>query len=145
MGKGVTFEVKYNAHLYIGNNTEILQNTFIRVFYGELKIGENCSINPNCLIYSLSKVIIGNNVLIAGATAIVGFSHVFKERSVEIRLQGYESKGIIIEDNVWIGHGCSILDGVKIGQGAVIGAGSVVNKDIPAYTVFAGVPAKIIR
>ena len=62
--------------------------------------------------------------------------------------QGNEalSKGdIIVEDDVWIGQGATIMSGVHIGQGAVIGAGSIVNKDIEAYSVVAGVPAKLIK
>jgi galactoside O-acetyltransferase len=56
--------------------------------------------------------------------------------------QGNTSLGITIENNVWIGHGCSVLDGVTVGEGAVIGAGSVVTKDVPPFAVVTGIPQR---
>jgi len=76
---------------------------------------------------------------------IVPANHIYSNPKMLIRKQGMSEKGIIIENDVWISHGCTIIDGVKIGEGAVIGAGSVVNNSVPAYTVFAGIPAKKIK
>jgi acetyltransferase-like isoleucine patch superfamily enzyme len=95
-------------------------------------------------VYGHGNTTIGNNVLIAGHCMIIPNNHNFKNKDKLIRLQGNSSKGIAIGDDVWIAHGCSILDGVSIGNGAVIAAGSVVNNDVPPYAIFGGVPAKEI-
>jgi acetyltransferase-like isoleucine patch superfamily enzyme len=71
-------------------------------------------------------------------------SHVITDAAALIREQGISYKGIVIEDNVWIGSKATILDGVVIGSGAVIGAGAVVTHSIPAQSIAVGVPAKII-
>ncbi|MFM6647643.1 MAG: DapH/DapD/GlmU-related protein [Microcystis panniformis] len=62
-----------------------------------------------------------------------------------IRLQGETKQGIVIEDDVWIGCGCKILDGINIGKSSVIGAGSVLTKDVEPYSVVVGVPGKVIK
>ena len=94
------------------------------------------------MLYGVGGLYIGNNVLIAGHTMIIPASHIFESRNKTIIEQGITAKGISIEDDVWIAHGCSILDGVTIGKGAVIAAGSVVNRDVEPYTLWAGVPIK---
>jgi acetyltransferase-like isoleucine patch superfamily enzyme len=59
--------------------------------------------------------------------------------------QGITAKGIVVEDNAWIGAGAIVCDGVRIGKGAVVGAGAVVVEDVPPHTVVAGVPAKVVK
>ncbi len=76
---------------------------------------------------------------------IIPNNHLFKDPNKPIQLQGSEAKGIIIEDDVWIGHSVSVLDGVRVGKGSVLGAGSVINKDVPPYSVVGGIPAKVLR
>jgi len=113
---------------------------------GSIKIGNDCSINPYTIIYGHGKgVSIGDKVLIAAHTLIIPSNHTFDKLDIPIGHQQPKSKGIIIRDNVWIGAGCQILDGVCINQGAVVAAGSVVNKDVPENAVVAGVPAMIIK
>ncbi|MCB9079909.1 MAG: acyltransferase [Anaerolineaceae bacterium] len=114
-------------------------------YKGEIEIGDNCSINPFCVIYGHGGVKIGNDVLIATHTVIIPSNHNFSSLDRPIRLQGNTSKGIIIEDDVWIGAGCKILDGVIIGKSSIVAAGSVVNKSIEPYSIVGGVPAKLIR
>jgi acetyltransferase-like isoleucine patch superfamily enzyme len=112
---------------------------------GIIEIGSNCSINPYTIIYGHGLgTKIGNNVLIAGHCMIIPANHNFSHTDVPINKQGINSKGIIIEDDVWIGSGCQILDGITIGKGAVIAAGAVVNKSVEPYNIVGGVPAKII-
>ena len=129
----------------IGSEVEIMPGVIILTYGGDIHIEENCSINPYCLLYGHGGLKIGKNVLIAGGTMIIPNNHIFKKASVPIVFQGNESKGIIIEDDVWIGHGCSILDGVKIGKGSVIAAGSVVKDNVEPYSLIGGVPAKFIK
>jgi acetyltransferase-like isoleucine patch superfamily enzyme len=99
---------------------------------------------------------IGDNVMFANRVALVGrFDHNFTEIGVPIRLaskirdQDYNWKGlhekIIIDDDVWLGYGSIILSGVKIGQGSIIAAGSVVTRDVEPFSIYAGNPARKIR
>ena len=77
---------------------------------------------------------------------IMASSHKFDDCNIPMRLQGYKPvKEVIIEDDVWIGHRVIILPGVNIGKGSIIGAGSVVTRDVPQYAIVGGIPAKIIR
>ncbi len=88
---------------------------------------------------------IGNNVRIAANTIIAASMHKFERIDVTIISQGFEARGITIGNDTWIGASCRILDGVRIGKGAILAAGAVVTKDVPAYTIVGGVPAKVIR
>ncbi|MEA5503465.1 acyltransferase [Halotia wernerae UHCC 0503] len=138
-------ECRFGGSITIGNSTEILDYVMLLTYNGNIEIGENCSINPFTIIYGHGGVKIGNDVLIAAHTIIIPSNHNFSSLDKPIRIQGNTSLGIVIEDNVWIGAGCKILDGVTIGQGSVIAAGAVVNKSIESYSVVAGVPAKLIK
>ena len=87
---------------------------------------------------------IGNNVLIGPYSILHSGNHKFKNPNISINKQGFEFDEIVIEDDVWIAARCTILSGVTIGRGSVIAAGSVITKDIPPFSVVAGVPGKII-
>lgn len=145
IGKGVSLKVIWGGSIKIGDNTKILDNTKIWTYGGDIIIGDNCSINPLCIIYGQSKTIIGNDVLIAGHTMIIPSNHNFEDKSQLIRKQGVTEKGIYVNSNVWIENGCTILDGVTIHSGSVVAARAVVNKDVESYTVVGGVPAKKIK
>ncbi|MDC3366068.1 acyltransferase [Flavobacteriaceae bacterium] len=121
-----------------------------------IKIGKNFRINKNCIIDSNGSkgIYFGNNVLIGPGVYIRSANHVLEDKDIPIHQQGYDYKtityqseeySIVIEDDVWIGVNCIILSGVTIGQGAVIAAGSVVSKNVPPYSIVAGVPAKVIK
>lgn len=87
---------------------------------------------------------IGQNCLIGSHSGIYGNNHNFADPNHLIFEQGITCKGIVIEDDCWLGTGVKVLDGVTIGQGSVIGAGAVVTKNIPPYSVAVGVPAKVV-
>lgn len=110
--------------------------------------GKNCGLNDNCWIAANFKeggqIKFGDNVLIGPNTVIHSGNHVFKDKNKLIREQGFIFKEINIGDDVWIAANCTILAGVSIGNGAVVSAGSLVNKNVEPYTVVAGIPAKII-
>lgn len=129
----------------IGDHSSVLPYALLLTYHGEIKIGRNCSVNPFCVLYGMGGLTIGDNVRIATQTVIVPANHIFEDPDIPIVFQGSELKGVIIEDDVWIGAGAKILDGVKIGKGSVIAAGAVVTKDVPSYAVVAGVPARILR
>jgi acetyltransferase-like isoleucine patch superfamily enzyme len=144
--RSVFFDLSKGGKIILGSYNEILNGCILMPYGGSIIIGDNCSINPYTILYGHGKgLTIGNNVLIAGHCLIIPANHVYRETDKTINKQGIDSKGIDIEDDVWIGAGCKILDGVKIGRGAIIAAGSVVNKSVASFTLVAGVPAKFLR
>ncbi len=118
-----------------------------------LFIGENVQLNDYVHIASAEKVIIGNNVLMASKIFITDISHGDygnhgDERSfpeVSPSLRPLSTKSVEIGDNVWIGEFVSILPGVKIGKGSIIGSNSVVSRSIPENVIAVGTPAKIVK
>jgi acetyltransferase-like isoleucine patch superfamily enzyme len=128
----------------IGPRTRIHQSAMLLTYKGDIRIGANCSVNPYAILYGEGGLIIGDGVRIAAHTVIIPSNHNFKDPDVPIFRQGHTQKGVVIGDDVWIGTHCTILDGVTVGNGCVIGAGSVVTKSIPEYSVVAGVPARVL-
>ena len=112
---------------------------------GKISIGDYCSINPFCVLYGHGGLFIGNGVRIATHVVVIPSNHNFNDTNRYIFQQGSTSLGIRIEDDVWIGAGAIILDGVTISKGSVVGAGSVVNRNIESFSVVAGNPAKILK
>lgn len=133
--------------IFIGDNVEVARNTMIRSRGGIIEVGEGTGISSYCHISSIAtKVKLGKNVLIASYCYIIGGgTYGFDRLDVPINAQKKPGKGIVIGDDVWLGAGVYVLDGNNIGTGSVIGAGAVVTKDIPKYSVAVGVPAKVIR
>lgn len=111
---------------------------------GYIEIGENTFIGPYSCFAGPGHIRIGKNCLIAAHSGIFANNHQFADPTRNIVDQGLICKGIAIEDDCWLGSGVKVLDGVTIGWGSVIGAGAVVTKDIPPFSVAVGVPAKVI-
>ncbi len=111
---------------------------------GTISFGQGSFCNAFCVFGSNESITIGKNVLIADAVTIRDTDHNYQDMSRSIQKQGITTMPVIIHDDVWIGHGVSILKGINVGKGAIIAAGAVVTKDIPEYAVVAGVPAKVI-
>jgi acetyltransferase-like isoleucine patch superfamily enzyme len=133
-----------NSKINIGTASMLDRGVDIRTHrQGQIEIGENTYIGPyTCLSGDLIKI--GKSCLIASQSGLYASNHVFEDTSKPIKEQGFIYKGIIIEDDCWIGNGVRVLDGVTIGRGSVVGAGAVVTKDIPPYSIAVGVPAKIV-
>jgi acetyltransferase-like isoleucine patch superfamily enzyme len=113
---------------------------------GSIVIGENSSINPYSIIYGHGGTKIGNKTRIAANCVIIPASHNFEfDENGVYRDTGVSKSGIIIGDDVWIGAGCTILDGVNICNRCIIAAGSVVNRSISTPGLYAGVPATLKR
>lgn len=113
-----------------------------------ITIGNECSINHNNIFQAGKKnarIILGNNVLTAANCMFIAYSHGWEDPVEPIMYQDCYDASIVIEDDVWLGHGVTVTAGVRIGKGSIIGAGAVVNKDIPPYSIAAGVPAKVIK
>ncbi|MBS1513759.1 MAG: acyltransferase [Bacteroidetes bacterium] len=116
------------------------------IFFGDgrdIEIGANSQINEECWIRNCK---IGKDVMIAPYVMILNYGHKFDDVNIPMMKQGVQNyPQTIIEDNVWIGARVIILPGVKIGTGSIIGAGSVVTKNVDAFSIAAGNPAKLIR
>jgi acetyltransferase-like isoleucine patch superfamily enzyme len=135
----------------IGNNVSINRNTIIectgviRDLGVGLEIGDNVGIAQNCFIQVRGNVTIGNNVIFGPGVYVFSENHNFDDPDLPVVVQGETRKGVTIEEGVWIGSRAIILDGVNIGKNSIVAAGSVVNKDIPPYSIAGGVPAKVIK
>lgn len=143
--------------LRIGNRSRIMGSLLLFDFDGEIEIGTDCFVGPDTRIWSAKKIKIGDRVLIAHNVNIHdNISHPLdaNERyreNTDFILTGTHSKTelkaneIIIGNDVWIGFNSTILRGVKIGNGAIVGAGSIVTEDIEPWTVNVGNPLRVIR
>lgn len=135
----------------IGENTYVMHHAELHVYNfrgldgAGIRIGRNCILGEFSVIRGQGGVSIGDNVIIAPRVQIMAVDHVFDDPSRPILEQGLQALGIAIEDNAWIGAGATILDGVRVGRGAVVGAGAVVTRDVAPHTVVAGVPARLLR
>ena len=131
---GEKVNIMRNCSLYAHNN-------------GVLKIGSSVSINSNVILSAADngEIIIGNDVLIGPNVVIRSSNHQYKDKDMSINRQGHTGGNISIEDDVWIGANVVLLPDIVIGRGSVIGAGAVVNNDIPPYVLAGGIPAKVIK
>lgn len=126
----------------VGEGCVVEQPLFCTYGYNTT-VGDNFFLNVNCKLMDSGKITIGNNVFIAPNVCIITEEHAM---DVAQRLAGLEyTHPVTIHDNVWICAGAIVLPGVTIGEGSVIGAGSVVTKDIPPYSLAVGNPCKVIR
>lgn len=140
-------ESRINARgcqMRLGDNLLVAPNAMIQ---GKVVMGNNCSVQTGTLIIGdeMYGVKIGDDVRIAPYVVIISSNHIFDRTDVTIASQGSRGEAIVIEDDVWIGSRVNITAGVTVGKGSVIGAGAVVTKDVPPYSVVAGVPAKVIK
>lgn len=110
-----------------------------------LTVGKGTSINQGSFVEAADAITIGENCLIGEYCSIRDNDHAFADPILPIRQQGKTSAPIVIEDDVWLGRSVTVTKGVRIGRGAVIGASSVVTKDIPAGAVAVGIPARVIK
>lgn len=133
-----------NSQILLGNAVVIDRGTYLQPIGGCLKIGDRSYVGPYFCAAGPGDITIGKNCMIAAHSSMYANNHVFDNPDVLISEQGVICKGITIEDDCWLGTGVRVLDGVTIGKGSVIGAGAVVTKSIPPYSVAVGVPAKVI-
>lgn len=157
-GKNVKFEDYSEIHglcsegLNFGDNVTISRGVMIRPssYYGGdygigLTMGEHSSIGPYGYVGCSGKITIGKNVMFGPKCCLFAENHVFSDTERSIKSQGVQQKGITIEDDCWIGSNVTILDGVTIGKGSVIGAGTLVIKDVPAGSVVVDKRKKTVR
>jgi acetyltransferase-like isoleucine patch superfamily enzyme len=131
--------VVYPDRLTLGDRSYVSAHSYL---WGDVEVGEDCTLNPFTEVRG--KIRIGNGVRIGAHTSILGFNHLMATDR-PIFEQGLEFRGITIGDDVWIGSHVTIVDGVNVGDHSVIGASAVVTKDVPAWSIVAGNPARRLR
>jgi len=133
------------GRVYLGEQVRLDRGVDIKVHQGgQTEIGDRTYIGPYTCLSGYGTIKIGKDCLIASHSSIYAHNYNFADPTRNIKDQGYTYNGIVIEDDCWLGSGVRVLDGVTIGQGCVIGAGAVVTKDIPPYSVAVGVPARVV-
>ena len=112
----------------------------------EIRIGRGCFLNRNTMLAALERIEIGDHVMFANGCFVGDADHRYDDPEKPVTWQGFVPRGSVrIGSNVWFGVNCVVTGGVEIGERAVIGANSVVTGDIPAATIAAGAPARVIR
>jgi acetyltransferase-like isoleucine patch superfamily enzyme len=135
-----------HASLELGENVTIYSGCAFRSKYGDLRIGSEVSFGPNCAFYELrAGLTIGDYTMIGAGVCVSGVNHGMDPEGAPYRFQNTDNRPVHIGRNVWIGMNSTILPGVTIGDNSVIGAGSVVTKDIPASVVAFGHPCRVVR
>jgi acetyltransferase-like isoleucine patch superfamily enzyme len=131
----------------LGSNCVLSRNNILSCKGGHIKLGDGTNIAQNSLVHSEVAVEMGKNTLVASYVYFVGGgNHDFSRTDVPVIQQPSLSRGgILIDDNCWFGAGVIVLDGSKIGRDCVIGAGAIVNSDLPPYSLAVGTPARVLR
>ncbi|MHC4476799.1 MAG: acyltransferase [Planctomycetota bacterium] len=143
---GTVLDAKgHESRIQTGDSILIGNGSILSCASSTIQLGDDISIGSQCLIRAgMSPVQIGSQVTVGAQSVIISGTPAYDRMDVPMKTQVGSSKGVRIGDDVWIGVGARIIDGVTIGTGCVIGAGSVVTKNIPDYIIAAGVPAKTI-
>jgi acetyltransferase-like isoleucine patch superfamily enzyme len=134
-----TANIKLEKRCRLGMDVELRT-----VDAGRIHIGEDTRLNRGCTLTSYAQIRIGDFTIIGEFVSIRDANHGLK-RGEPMRYQPHTCEPILVGRDVWIGRGSCILPGVTIGEGAVIGANSVVTRDVPDFAIAAGVPAKVIK
>lgn len=135
----------------IGEGTSLMHGTVFHTFNyrglpdAGITVGRNCFFGEYTCIRGQGGVRIGDGVYTGTQVQIAAVNHVYADPDRFIKDQGITAEGITIEDDVWLGSNVVVVDGVTIGKGCVVGAGAVVTRNLPPYSVAVGVPAKVVK
>ncbi len=144
---GAFFDIKSDrAKVELGNRCQITNGVLFETGYeGEVRLGDGVYVGAYTILNGHGGLEIGDNSLIGGHCHLVAGNHIFADPDRPIQEQGFLSKGIVIEEDVWLGGGVTVLDGVRVGKGSVVSAGAVVTRSVEPYSVVAGIPARRMR
>jgi len=134
------------GNIVVGKNCMIGHDVFLSAAKDcVIEVGNSASLNTGCHVVAVYGIRIGNNTHVGEYCSIRDQNHAFSATDRPIAEQGFTGAPIVIEDDVWIGRGVHVCPGVRIGTGAVIGANSVVSRDVEPFAVVAGTPARVIK
>lgn len=145
IGPNVTFEIGRNARVSLGRWSWIGMGTKIRVHEGSITIGAKTVLGQECTLSAYEQIEIGRECILADRVMLIDFDHNVAEVERPIRLQGIYKRPVAVGHNVWIGYGACLLRGVSVGNNSIIGANTVVTKNLEANSVSGGVPARLLR
>jgi acetyltransferase-like isoleucine patch superfamily enzyme len=145
VGPGVKLEISRGAVIRLGRWCWIGHGTKIRAHEGEVTIGAKSVLGQECTISAFQSVTIGRECIVADRVMMIDFDHGVVEVERPIRLQGIYKRNVRVGNNCWIGYGVCILRGVTIGDNSVVGTSAVVTANLPADSVSAGIPARVLR
>lgn len=156
LGRGVYLDQGVYLHacpqgISIGQSTYVMHGSVLHVYnfrdlpHAFIRIGKDSLIGEYNVLRGQGGITIGDRVYTSPFVQLLAVNHVYSNPNVPMVEQGITAEGIVVGDDVWVGAGAIITDGVTVGRGAVIAAGAVVTKDVPAHTVVAGVPARVIK
>jgi acetyltransferase-like isoleucine patch superfamily enzyme len=134
-----------NEGITVGAGVFLGRATILSCKDGDIVLGDHVNIGFHSEVFSGSRVTVGRYGLFAAYTYLVGGGHAFDQQGVPVIEQPRTSRGIALGENVWLGTGVKVLDGVRMGRDVVVGAGAVVTSDLPDGVVAAGVPARVVR
>lgn len=133
-----------NSNIYIGPHVHFGEGAKIHAHHGaHIAIEEGCSFNHGVAIFALESIIIGKDSIFGPYIYISDHNHQTSKECL-IKDQGYDTEPIIIGSDVWMGVGATVIKGGSIGNGSIVAARAVVNKTIPDYEIWAGIPARKI-
>jgi acetyltransferase-like isoleucine patch superfamily enzyme len=134
-----------NRGIELGEGVFLGRGTILSCKDGDIRLGDHTNLGFHCEVFSGSTVTVGRHGLFAAQAYLVGGGHEFESADLAVIDQPRTSRGIALGDNVWLGTGAKVLDGVRVGSDVVVGANAVVNTDLPDGAIAAGVPARVIR
>lgn len=149
-GEGCVFEegvlVFHPDRVFLGDGVYVGHQTILKGYHaGDLRIGDGTWIGQQCFFHAAGDLTIGRNVGVGPGVKIITSAHEEAGRDVPILHAPIRFAPVVIEDDADLGVGSIILPGVTVGRGAQVGAGAVVTRDVPAYAVVAGSPARVLR
>jgi acetyltransferase-like isoleucine patch superfamily enzyme len=155
-GSGVTLErgviidglslqgIELGDNVMIGAYTTVQASMLSHMGIG-VRLGRNSSCGPYSFIGAGGMITVGEDVAMGQHVSLHAENHNFERTDIPIRLQGVNRKGIVIEDDCWVGANAVFLDGCHVGRGSVVAAGAVVRGEVPPYSIVGGVPARVLR
>lgn len=134
-----------NQGIHIGSGVFLGRNSILSCKNGDIVLEDRVNIGFNAEIFSGNRVVVGADTLVAAYCYFIGGDHASADADATINRQGTTARGITVGPNCWFGAGVKILDGVSVGNDSIIGAGAVITRDVPPFSVAVGVPARVTR
>jgi galactoside O-acetyltransferase len=143
-GAALRANTKVSPGITLSPRVSLKDGVILNANTGRITIGERSWLGPYCVIYGNGGVDIGRDVMIAAHTLITSVGHEHESLDVPMMHQPLRLAPVRIEDDVWIGARCTLLPGITVGRGAIVGAGSVVTRDVAPWAIVGGVPARVV-